>query len=31
MTGIPATASCFLVAVIAMELFLVAIIWGGRS
>lgn len=31
MTGFPAAASCFLVAVIAMEIFLVAIIWGGRS
>lgn len=31
MTGVPAMASCFAIAVIAMELFLVAIIWGERS
>lgn len=31
MTGTPAMASCFAIAVIAMEVFLVAIVWGGRS
>lgn len=31
MTGIPAAASCFAIAVIAMEIFLVAIIRGERS
>lgn len=31
MTGAPAMASCFAIAVIAMEIFLVAIIKGERS
>lgn len=31
MTGFPAAASCYLVAVIAMEIWLVAIIRGERS
>jgi len=31
MTGIPAAASYFLIGVIAMEIWLIAIIWGERG